>query len=138
MILQNINRLLLLYFAILFISIYSCNSKPNRFKEKQNNKEEHINLNDSLPHKINFRIFIENSASMDGYVSTETDFKNTVYSLITDLKAKQIANAIELNYINDKICNLKTNAIPEDIEYFIKNFRFFLDCYILILFKINF
>ena len=121
MILQNINRLLLLYFAILFISIYSCNSKPNRFKEKQNNKEEHINLNDSLPHKINFRIFIENSASMDGYVSTETDFKNTVYSLITDLKAKQIANAIELNYINDKICNLKTNAIPEDIEYFIKN-----------------
>lgn len=122
MILPDLNRLLLLYLTILLISIYSCNTKPNRFKEKNNN-EVNNKANDTLPRKINFRIFIENSASMDGYVSSETDFKNTVYGLITDLKAKQIADAIELNYINDKICNLKTNAIPEDIEYFIKNLK---------------
>ena len=71
--------------------------------------------------KSNYNIYIENSGSMDGYVATESDFKNSVYGLITDLKAKDVADKLNLFYINDSICTFRPNALPDDIVYFIRN-----------------
>jgi hypothetical protein len=52
----------------------------------------------------NFNVFIENSASMDGYVQGLSEFKNTVYSFLSDIKSplREIGDTLNLFYINSK------------------------------------
>jgi hypothetical protein len=61
-------------------------------------------------------VYIENSGSMDGYVNGETGFKNTVYNYLGDIKISDVANSLNLFYINSRI-------IPQEpvIADFIKN-----------------
>ena len=71
--------------------------------------------------KADYNIYIENSGSMFGYVTRPTHFSNSVYSMITDLYAKGVANKLNLFFINDSICPQKPDADPKDIQLFIKN-----------------
>ena len=52
-----------------------------------------------------YSVFIENSASMDGYVQGNSEFKNATYNFLADIlmKTNQIADSMNLNYINSKI-----------------------------------
>ncbi len=52
-----------------------------------------------------YSVFIENSASMDGYVQGNSDFKNATYNFLADIlmKTNQITDSMNLNYINSKI-----------------------------------
>lgn len=54
--------------------------------------------------KPNFNVFIENSASMDGYVQGLSEFKNTVYRFLSDIKSplRNIGDTLNLYYINSK------------------------------------
>jgi hypothetical protein len=65
-----------------------------------------------------YSIFIENSGSMDGFVTGEKAFKNSLFSLLTDIKIKHLADndQIHLNYINSK-----TIPFTASVEDFIKN-----------------
>lgn len=64
-----------------------------------------------------YKVFIENSGSMDGFVTGETAFKNSIFSLLTDIKIKHLADndQLQLNYINSK-----TIPFTASVEDFIK------------------
>ncbi len=60
-------------------------------------------------------VYIENSASMDGYVKGVTEFEQAVYSYLTDIKIAQLTDSLNMFYIN-------SNIIPQgsDISDFIE------------------
>lgn len=70
--------------------------------------------------KFNVHAFIENSASMDGYVNGVTQFESAVYNLLVDFKIADFCDSLNLYYINQTVPYKKLNALPEDIEDFIQ------------------
>jgi hypothetical protein len=55
--------------------------------------------------KFNVNVFLENSASMDGYVNGRTDFEAAIFNLLVKIKRDSFCDSLNLNYINDKILN---------------------------------
>lgn len=70
--------------------------------------------------KFNFHIYLENSASMDGYVKGVTEFETAIYNLLGDIKISGICDSLNLHYINNTIPFSKFNALPADIQDFIE------------------
>ncbi|MCC6578037.1 MAG: hypothetical protein IT228_11900 [Flavobacteriales bacterium] len=64
--------------------------------------------------KFNVNVFVENSASMDGYVKGVTDFETAIYNLLADVKLSTFCDSLNLNYINSQVLKF-----PPDIEDFI-------------------
>ncbi|MBO7598267.1 MAG: hypothetical protein J6T70_14605 [Bacteroidales bacterium] len=65
--------------------------------------------------KINsVKLYIENSASMDGYIQGGADFKNAIHSYVSEIKS--LTDSISLNFVNEKIINM-----GNDIMGFFKN-----------------
>lgn len=64
-----------------------------------------------------YKVFIENSASMDGYVQGNSDFKNAIYGFLSDIKNKGYGITDEMNlfYINSE-----TIPFKDDVAKFIK------------------
>ena len=63
----------------------------------------------------NVNVYIENSASMDGYVKGVTEFEQSIYSYISDIKLADFCSSLNLNYINS--CILRQ---PDDVSNFIE------------------
>lgn len=59
---------------------------------------------DEIPTTSNpiYNVYIENSASIDGYVNGVTEFKTAVYNYLSDIKIADLTDSINLNYINSK------------------------------------
>jgi hypothetical protein len=70
--------------------------------------------------KFNVDVYIENSASMDGYVKGQTEFETAVYNLLGNFKTSDFCESLNLNYINKDITFTKTNALQQDIQDFIE------------------
>lgn len=70
--------------------------------------------------KFNVDVYIENSASMDGYVKGATEFETAVYNLLGNFKTSDFCDSLNLNYINKNITYTKTNALQQDIQDFIE------------------
>ena len=70
--------------------------------------------------KFNFNFYLENSASMDGYVKGVTEFETTNYNLLGDIKISGICDSLNLYYINKEIPYAKKNALSPDIQDFIE------------------
>jgi len=70
--------------------------------------------------KFNVDVYIENSASMDGYVKGATEFETAVYNLLGNFKTGDFCESLNLNYINKNITFTKTNALQQDIQDFIE------------------
>jgi hypothetical protein len=68
--------------------------------------------------KFNINVFLENSASIDGYVGNNSTFKTTIFKLLTDLKNFSKDNSLNLNYINTKPIPIKVSATRDDIDDF--------------------
>ena len=68
---------------------------------------------------FNLNVFVENSASMDGYVAGVTEFESAIYNLLGDFKINGITNQLNLNYINSSIRSHKNDALSADIQDFI-------------------
>ena len=100
---------------IQFVLIVSCvNSTPDitihndsSSKPKDTTQQEQINT---------VKLYIENSASMDGYINGGADLKNAIHSYISDINNSGLAHDISLNFINDKIIDMGS-----DITSFFKN-----------------
>lgn len=69
--------------------------------------------------KFNLNVFVENSASMDGYVAGVTEFESAIYNLLGDFKINGMTNQLNLNYINSSIRSHKNDALSADIQDFI-------------------
>jgi len=72
------------------------------------------------PKAFNINVYLENSASMDGYVTGVTDFETAIYNLLGDFKISKVCDSLNLNYINNSIPYSKKNALPADIQDFIE------------------
>jgi hypothetical protein len=70
--------------------------------------------------KFNINVFLENSASIDGYVGDNSSFKTTIFKLLTDLKNLTSTDSLNLNYINTKPIPIKVSASRDDIDDFYK------------------
>lgn len=69
---------------------------------------------------FNINVYLENSASMDGYVKGVTEFETAIYNLLGDFKISGLCDSLNLNYINKTIPYTKQNALPPDIQDFIE------------------
>ena len=70
--------------------------------------------------KFNINVYLENSASMDGYVKGVTEFETAIYNLLGDFKISGICDSLNLSYINKSIPYQKKNALAPDIQDFIE------------------
>jgi hypothetical protein len=79
---KNIICLLLIAFIVI-----SCNKNDRTSGEIGNIKEVQKNEINSKPiGKVNFNIYIENSGSMDGYISQPSEFKDVLRSFTSDIR----------------------------------------------------
>ncbi|MDR1884538.1 MAG: hypothetical protein LBR26_17455 [Prevotella sp.] len=90
-------------FLIGIIIIVGCKRVP-----KNGNQQEHLPVAiipaSESKSKPTINVYIENSASMDGYVGdNKTDFKTSVYSYLSDIQISDITNSLNLYYINSNI-----------------------------------
>ena len=70
--------------------------------------------------EFNINVYLENSASMDGYVTGVTEFETAIYNLLGDFKISKVCDSLNLNYINNSIPFSKKNALSADIQDFIE------------------
>lgn len=63
---------------------------------------------------FNINVYLENSASMDGYVKGVTEFETAIYNLLADFKINGLCDSLNLNYINSKPI-----PFPPDVQDFI-------------------
>lgn len=71
---------------------------------------------------FNVSVFLENSASMDGYVdANSTVFKATMLDLLTNLENFPATDTLNLSYINSTIIPVKAAASKTDVNDFYKN-----------------
>ena len=76
----------------------------------------------ALTNKFNVNVFLENSASMDGYVdANSTAFKATMLDLLTNLENYPATDTLNLNYINSTIIPVKAAASKTDVSDFYQN-----------------
>jgi hypothetical protein len=59
-------------------------------------------------------VYIENSGSMDGYVTGVTEFEQTIYNYLSDIIIADIVDSMKLLYINNEI--LPQGVITNDSE----------------------
>lgn len=99
----------LICLAFIITALFGCDSKPRRTVTAEA-------TSDSILIKIKpaYNIFVENSASMNGYVKGITEFEQSVYNYLTDIKISDLTDSLRLNYINSKIIQRGS-----DIEDFI-------------------
>ena len=71
------------------------------------------------PLKFNYNVYIENSGSMDGYVTGTSEFKNDIYNFLADLHLDELKDSLNLYYINKDLLPQKNNAADDDLQDFI-------------------
>jgi hypothetical protein len=70
---------------------------------------------------FNINVYLENSASMDGYVKGVTEFETAIYNLLGDFKISGLCDSLNLNYINKTIPFQKQNAFLLIFKTSLKN-----------------
>lgn len=88
-----------LYVFAVIILLASCGNSGKKTNEKAPTKDS-IEVETIKP---TVNVYIENSGSMDGYVKGVTEFEQTVYNYLTDIKISQFADSLNLFYINSDI-----------------------------------
>lgn len=117
------------FLFILFFSLFvACNnngSGSGAYGKKAQESTAETTSAETAPEVTNtkgvYNIYIENSGSMNGYVTAGSDFKNAILGFITDLKSRDIARSVNIYYINNAICPQKENATASDIQQFFLN-----------------
>lgn len=69
---------------------------------------------------FNINVFLENSGSMNGYVEGVTDFENSIYDMLGNIKTNDLCDSLNLNFINNTVSYIKGNALAPDIEDFVE------------------
>jgi hypothetical protein len=112
---KQIKKLLLLLFAIsCFTSLpIACG---NGHKSKQTAK---VNPSHPKETKPIVNVYIENSGSMDGYVKGVTEFEQTVYNYLSDIKISGFTDTLNLYYINSQAIPYASAADANVIADFI-------------------
>lgn len=97
-------KLPIIFITVAFFFI-GCNGGNKHRRTQSFNKTKCI----SKEKNLNFRVFVENSGSMDGYVRNDrktgknTRFKDDLYTLLSDIHISGIEKSMSFNFINTKI-----------------------------------
>lgn len=103
------------------LSIAGCGGPPTT--PNQNIIQEDI-LHEAKIDAPTIKVYMENSGSMDGYITGPTDFENAIYSYLSDIQYADIGikadstlakNTLILNYINSEVLQQKP-----DVQEFIQ------------------
>ena len=110
----------LLFLAGIAFLVNSCGGRPQPpMPANSSNGLEPVVFTDDSPitdlPKCNVNVYIENSASMDGYVKGVTEFESSLYSYLSDIKLADFCQSLNLNYINSKPL-----PQPDDVRDFIE------------------
>lgn len=109
--------------SLLLFAIQSCQNNGSSGQVGVTPKKETASTVTVAPlsYKPTYNLYVETSGSMTGYITRPTEFKNTVSSLLTDVKTKDLAGTININFISGRVCQVGPNAGSNEIDYFIKN-----------------
>jgi hypothetical protein len=112
---KDLFKILIASLAVLAL-IYGCNGGGGKREPKGTAGSEGGSDSISIPASVTVNVYIENSGSMDGYVRGVTEFEQSIYRYLSDIKISKIADTLNLFYINSAI-------IPQgsDIENFIRS-----------------
>lgn len=96
-----------LVFATLMTMMASCtpDSRSGRREVTANEKVTQKSTVSTI--KPNVNVYIENSGSMDGYVKGVTEFEQSVYNYLSDIKIANVVDSLNLNYINSEVLPYK-------------------------------
>jgi hypothetical protein len=98
---QMKKTLIVLLTIVLFLPACGNNKKSrNGIAIPPKSPTKEVNGSPSKP-KIN--VYVENSGSMDGYVTGVTEFEQVVYNYLTDIKISGVTNSLNLFYINSSV-----------------------------------
>lgn len=128
---KKASTILILFLAFIIISCTAGDgeSVSNERIIESNQPEQITAANTNAPQqaykstinkKYNFNVYIENSGSMDGYVTGRTEFENCVYNLVSDIKHRSFSDSLNLYYINSKPITWKKNADINQLSEFIE------------------
>lgn len=102
-----------LIFLCIFCTIISCtdqgntsNTRRTHYKNEESGqppKTDDSLLQNTERIKPVVNVYIENSASMDGYVQGTADFKTTVYTYLQLIKIQDVCDSLNLFYLNSRI-----------------------------------
>ncbi|MDR2843739.1 MAG: hypothetical protein LBV57_03735 [Candidatus Symbiothrix sp.] len=95
-------------YFFLFILLTACADSSSRRGTFTQNDQESESA-EMLISKPVVNVYVENSGSMDGYVKGITDFEQAVYNYLTDLQISDIADTLQLFYINSQIIPQQAN-----------------------------
>lgn len=65
-----------------------------------------------------YNVYVENSASMNGYINGPTEFKSAVHNFLANIKIFELTDSLNLNFINSQIVSYGI-----DINRYIDNFE---------------
>ena len=109
--------------ALIALLVLSCNpDRSKRIQSQAQSNQDYIEVETDvvetatpIPQLPIINVYVENSGSMDGYVKGVTEFEQSVYNFLSDIKIKNLTSELNLNYINSII-------IPQnsDIQDFIE------------------
>jgi hypothetical protein len=91
-------KLIILLATVLLLSACSNERKKGTTNPTSNSKFVIVPLT-----KPTVNVYVENSGSMDGYVKGVTEFEQSVYNYLTDIKISDFTNSFNLFYINSDI-----------------------------------
>ena len=97
-------------YLIGIILLFGCNGISR--KNPENPSSVPTEIKPSIKPIIN--VYIENSGSMDGYVTGVTKFEQSVYNYLSDIKIAKAADSLNLYYINSEI--LPQGTVSENMD----------------------
>jgi len=114
---KNVSSLLSLAIACLLCSCGGRPQPPLPIGSSGTNAAPTANAvpSKSILSNCNVNVYVENSASMDGYVKGVTEFESSLYSYLSDIKLADFCQSLNLNYINSKPL-----PQPDDVRDFIE------------------
>lgn len=98
----------LLYFALIASLLTACGGGGGNNTEKATAIADTVAITEIIKPTIN--VYIENSASMDGYVKGgSTDFKQILFNYLVDIQGQKVTDSLNLFFINSKTIPLGSN-----------------------------
>jgi hypothetical protein len=105
----------LLFFTVAAVLLYSCgnSNRPPQGRNKSESKDTTV-VSEPLPVKPVINVYIEGSASIDGYAKGISDFKEVLGNLLVKLKYYYDEESLHIFWIyNDKKENLQVEEVTD-------------------------
>lgn len=93
--------LLLITFCTIAVVFTSCDYRAERSEREETGENANQAIRQPTNSSYIYKVFLENSGSMDGYVRGVTAFEDDLYKLLVDIS--YLADTVQVNYINTRI-----------------------------------